>query len=114
MAKIKPMALIENMSGKVCEHSDVYFRTNKVTGIVHSGKLCNPYDGGNSTQQQAARTRFATVGAAIRARISALPATDKATLEAEFKAQHKIGTLFGYCYKKWNSEYDASGALIGG
>ena len=37
MAKIKPMALIENMSKKVCMHSDVYFRTNKQTGVVYSG-----------------------------------------------------------------------------
>ena len=28
MAEIKPMALIESMKKKVCEHSDVYFRTN--------------------------------------------------------------------------------------
>ena len=113
MSKIKPMALVENMSGKVCEHSNIYFRTNKVTGQVNSAKLCNPYDGGNSAQQQAARTRFATVSAAIRARIAALPAADKATLVAEYKSQNKIGSLFGYCYHKWNSEYNASGALIG-
>ena len=42
MAEIKPMALIESMSKKVCEHSDVYFRTNKKTGKVYTGKLCNP------------------------------------------------------------------------
>ena len=25
MAQVKPMGLIESMSGKVCEHSDMYF-----------------------------------------------------------------------------------------
>ena len=113
MAKIKPMALIENMSGKVCEHSDVYFRTNKQTGKVSSGKLCNPFAGEASADQLAVRNRFKVVVPAVRARIAALPAADKAALEAEYKAQHEIGSLFGYCMKKWNAEYDASGALIG-
>ena len=40
MAQVKPMGLIESMSGKVCEHSDMYFfRKN---GKVFSGKICNP------------------------------------------------------------------------
>ena len=38
MAEIKPMALIESMKKKVCMHSDVYFRTNKQTGKVTTGK----------------------------------------------------------------------------
>ena len=42
MAFIKPMALIESMSKKVCMHSDVYFRTNRQTGKVTTGKLCYP------------------------------------------------------------------------
>lgn len=113
MAKIKPMALVENMSGKVCEHSDVYFRTNKQTGKVSSGKLCNPFTGEASVNQVAVRNRFKTVATAIRARIAALPTADKTALVKEYKAQHEVGSLFGYCMKKWNAEYDASGALIG-
>ncbi len=113
MAKIKPMALIENMSGKVCVHSDVSFRTNKVTGKVSSSKLCNPFKGPFSNEQVAAQNRFKTVVAAIRARIAALPTADKTALVKEYKAQHEVGSLFGYCMKKWNNEYDASGALIG-
>ena len=34
MADIKPMALIESMSKKVCMHSDVYFRTNNRTVLT--------------------------------------------------------------------------------
>ncbi|MCQ2328769.1 MAG: hypothetical protein MJZ59_05440 [Paludibacteraceae bacterium] len=60
MAQVKPMALIESMSGKVCMHSDVYFRTNKRTGNVTSGKLCNPFQGEPTAAQQATRTNFAT------------------------------------------------------
>ena len=40
MAKVKPMGLIESMSGKVCKHSDVYFfRRN---GKIFTGKMCHP------------------------------------------------------------------------
>ena len=68
MAEIKPMALIESMKKKVCEHSDVYFRTNKKTGKVTTGKLCNPSTKEPSAAQTAARARFAKVSAAVRRR----------------------------------------------
>ena len=111
MAKIKPMALIESMSKKVCMHSDVYFRTNKQTGVTYSGKLCNPSTEEPSAAQIAAKARFAKVVAAVRA-ILADPA-EKAKLKAEFKAQTKIGSLFGYAMKKLNSNYDQNGDKIG-
>jgi len=109
MAKIKPLATIENMSGKVCTHSDVYFRTNKQTGKVSTGKLCNPSTKAPSADQIAVRNRFDKVQAAVRTRLET-PAT-KAQMEAEFKAQHKIGSLFGYAMHKWNDEYDENGDL---
>ena len=40
MAKVKPMGLIESMSGKVCEHSDVYFFRHN--GKIFTGKRCHP------------------------------------------------------------------------
>ena len=67
MAQIKPMALIESMKKKVCMHSDVYFRTNKKTGKVYTGKLCNPSTKEPSAAQTAAKARFAKVSAAVRA-----------------------------------------------
>ena len=111
MAKIKPMSLIESMSKKVCMHSDVYFRTNKQTGVTYSGKLCNPSTEEPSAAQIAAKARFAKVVAAVRA-ILADPA-EKAKLKAEFKSQTKIGSLFGYAMKKLNGNYDENGDLIG-
>ena len=66
MAKIKPMALIESMSKKVCMHSDVYFRTNKKTGAVYSGKLCNPSQKPLTESQEKAKRRFAKVSTAVR------------------------------------------------
>ena len=112
MSEIKPMALIESMSKKVCEHSDVYFRTNKKTGKVYTGKLCNPSTKEPSAAQTAARARFAKVSAAVRA-ILAGSSEQKTQLVAEYKAQTKIGSLFGYAMHKLNSDYDADGNKIG-
>ena len=105
------MALIESMKKKVCEHSDVYFRTNKKTGKVTTGKLCNPSTKEPSVNQMAARARFAKVQAAVRAILSGT-SEQKTQLVAEYNAQHKIGSLFGYAMSKLNSQYDANGDLI--
>ena len=107
------MVLIESMSNKVCEHSDVYFRTNKKTGEVFTGKLCNPSTKEPSVNQTAARARFAKVVAAVRT-ILAGSSEQKTQLVAEYKAQNKIGSLFGYAMHKLNDQYDANGDLIGG
>ena len=112
MAKIKPLAVIESMSGKVCMHSDMYFRTNKQTSKVHTGKLCNPYKGPVDPDVAAARSRFGKVAKAVRARL-AVPAT-LAEIEAEFKSQTTYGSVLGYAFHKWNGEYDANGDLING
>ena len=113
MAFIKPMALIESMSKKVCEHSDVYFRTNKKTGKVTTGKLCYPSTKEPSAAQIAAKARFAKVSAAVRA-ILAGTSEQKTQLETEYKAQHKYGSLFGYAMHKLNANYDENGDKIGG
>lgn len=112
MAEIKAMALIESMRKKVCEHSDVYFRTNRRTGKVTTGKLCYPSEKAPSAAQVAAKARFAKVAAAVRA-ILADP-TEKAKLEAEYKSQIKYGSLFGYAMHKLNGNYDENGDKIGG
>ena len=112
MAKIKPMALIESMSKKVCEHSDVYFRTNKRTGVTYTGKLCNPSTKEPSVNQTAAKARFTKVVAAVRA-ILAGSSEQKTALVKEYNAQTKIGSLFGYAMKKLNANYDSNGDLIG-
>ena len=111
MAEIKPMALIESMKKKVCMHSDVYFRTNKQTGKVTTGKLCHPSEKAPSSAQVAKKARFAKVVAAVRAILA--DSTEKAKLQAEFKSQTKYGSLFGYAMHKLNGNYDANGDLIG-
>ena len=112
MAEIKPMALIESMKKKVCEHSDLYFRTNKRTGKVTTGKMCNPSEKEPSAAQTAAKERFAKVTSAVRA-ILAGTSEQKTQLVAEYKGQTKYGSLFGYAMHKLNGNYDASGDPIG-
>ncbi|MBO4666395.1 MAG: hypothetical protein J5612_05930 [Paludibacteraceae bacterium] len=112
MAEIKPIALIESMKKKVCMHSDVYFRTNKQTGKVTTGKLCNPSTKEPSASQTAAKARFTKVVAAVRTILA--DTTEKAKLLAEYKSQHKYGSLFGYAMHKLNGNYDETGDLIQG
>mgnify|MGYP001772347660 FL=1 len=110
MALIKPIALIESMRKKVCMHSDVYFRTNKQICKTFTGKLCNPSNQEPTPAQIAAKARFAKVVAAVRT-ILADP-TEKAKLQAEYKSQTKIGSLFGYAMHKLNANYDENGDEI--
>lgn len=111
MSKIRPMALVESMSGKVCEHSDVYFRTNKQTGKVSTGKLCNPRDTSvhpYKPSEIAAKALFKAKSAAVRAELS--DTTKRAAWEAKYRAQHEIGSLFGYVFAK--ATFDAQGAIV--
>lgn len=110
MASIKPMALIESMSKKVCMHSDVYFRTNRQTGKVTTGKLCYPSTKPDSVNQTKAKSRFRKVLAAVRTILS--DSTEKAKWQAEYKAQHRYGSLLGYVVHKLNHNYDQNGDLI--
>ena len=107
MSKIKPMALVESMSGKVCTHSDVYFRTNKKTGKVCSGKLCNPSTKPASVDQISVRQKFTATMAKVKAICSA-KSTDTNTANYEkqvayrkaYDAQHEIGVFTAFVFKK--------------
>ena len=94
MSQIKPMGLIESMSGKVCEHSDMYFfRKN---GKVFSGKICNPSTKEPTATQLAAQNKFKT--ARTNAMTALADPQQKATYEAAFKNQKKYYSLYGYVF----------------
>lgn len=112
MAFIKPLETIRAMRGKVCMHSDTYFRTNRVTGAVSTGKICYPSTKEPSATQLALQARFKKVCAAVRTRINALTTPEKEALMTAYHLQHSIGSFFGYCFHKWNNEYDQNGDLI--
>lgn len=110
MSKIKPISIVASISGKVCEHSDMYFRTNRQTGSVSTGMICNPSNASPSEAQKVAQVRFAKVRAAVQA----IMADDEqcASYAKAFNAQHRIGSLSGYIFHKISPMYDKNGDLI--
>lgn len=110
MSKIRPISIIQSMSGKVCEHSDMYFRTNKQTQQVCTGKICYPSDTELSEAQVRVQERFTKISAAVDQLLSD-PAEREKWLTKYLK-QHKIGSLKGYVFAKINHLYDENGDKI--
>lgn len=110
MAKIKPIDTVKSMSGKVCEHSDMYFRSNKQTDKVVTGKICNPSEAEPSEAQLRVQNRFAKLADAARA-ILADP-EQRTKYETAYRKQRRVGSLLGYVIKKIKSQYDENGDLI--
>jgi hypothetical protein len=98
MAKYIPIDTIKSMSGKVCEHSDIYFA--KKGNTLYTGKRCNPRDLDKkpySEAELARQTKFTQVREAIKA----LTPEDKAAYaEAFAKNPGKYSTLNGYIFAK--------------
>ena len=110
MASINPISTIKSMSGKVCEHSDMYFRTYKQTLKTVTGKLCNPSDEEPTEAQLKAQSRFAKITQAARAIIA--DPEQRAKYESAYRKQHRIGSLLGYVVSKIKSQYDENGDPI--
>ena len=94
MAKIKPMELIAQMSGKVCSHSDTYFVMRN--GSQFTGKICNPYTGEATEAQVVVRNKFAQTLNAIKE----LDEEKMTQYRADFKKQKKYKTLRGFLFAK--------------
>lgn len=107
MSRIRPIAIIQSMSGKVCEHSDMYFRTNKQTQKVCTGKICNPSDAAPTEAQVRVMNRFAKVAAAVDQLLN--EPSEREKWNKAYVAQHKYGSLKGYVFAKINSQYDEEG-----
>lgn len=110
MSKIRPISIIQSMSGKVCEHSDMYFRTNKQTQVVYTGRICNPRDAELTEAQLRAKERFAKVAAAVDELLT--DPAERSKWQAKYLKQHKIGSLKGYVFAKINHQYDENGELL--
>ena len=92
MAKLKPMILVERLSGKVCGHSNTYFAERN--GTQYTGTICNPYTGEPTEKQIAVREAFtATIEA-----MNALTPEQMADYEAAFRKQKKYRSLRGYIF----------------
>lgn len=99
MSKIKPMILVEKLSGKVCGHSNTYFAERN--GTQYTGTICNPYMGEPTEKQIAVRQKFADTYTAM----AALTEEQKAEYETAFRKQKKYKTLRGYIFAQlYNSD----------
>ena len=94
MAKYVPIEMVKSYSGKICEHSDVYFA--KKGNTLYTGKICNPRTKPFSEQELARQTKFRQAIAAV----NALTAEQKTAYATAFKNQSKYGTLRGYMFAK--------------
>ena len=101
MAKYVPIEMVKSYSGKICEHSDVYFA--KKGNTLYTGKICNPRTKPFSEQELARQTKFRQVIAAV----NALTVEQKTAYATAFKNQSKYGTLRGYMFAQ---EYAKIGA----
>ena len=98
MAKLKPMILVERLSGKVCGHSNTYFAERN--GTQYTGTICNPFTGEPTEKQIAVRANFA---ATIEA-MNVLTPEQIADYEAAFKKQKKYRSLRGYIFAQENKK----------
>ena len=82
MAKYVPIEMVKSYSGKICEHSDVYFA--KKGDTLYTGKICNPRD--------LAKKPFSADD------VKALTEEQKSAYATAFKNQKKYGSLRGYMF----------------
>ncbi|MBQ6977601.1 MAG: hypothetical protein IJQ18_03080 [Paludibacteraceae bacterium] len=92
MAKYEPIEMVKSYSGKICEHSDVYFA--KKGNTLYTGKICNPRTKPFSEQELARQAKFTQARAAVKA----LTAEQKAEYAPAFKNQKKYMSLQGYMF----------------
>ena len=92
MAKYEPIEMVKSYSGKICEHSDVYFAKKGKT--LYTGKICNPRTKPFSEQELARQAKFTQARAAVKA----LTAEQISDYETAFKNQKKYSSLQGYMF----------------
>ena len=92
MSKVKPMILVEKLSGKVCGHSNTYFAVRN--GTQYTGTICNPFTGEPTDKQIANRQKFADTYAAM----AALTEEQREAYKEAFKKQKKYRSLRGYIF----------------
>ncbi len=93
MAKYEPNDLLKSLHGKVCQHSDTYFAERY--GTKYTGKICHPRTSPPSAAEEATRSKFADVNAAI----AALSDVDKNAYASAYKKNRKgYKTLRGYIF----------------
>ena len=92
MAKYEPIEMVKSYSGKICEHSDVYFA--KKGNTLYTGKICNPRTKPFSEQELARQEKFRQARAAVKG----LSSEQKTAYAEAFANQKKYSSLQGYMF----------------
>ena len=97
MAKYEPIEMVKSYSGKICEHSDVYFaKKGKTLYTGNTGKICNPRTKAFSAEELARQEKFRQARAAVKA----LTSEQKTAYAEAFANQKKYSSLQGYMFAK--------------
>jgi len=95
MAKYKPIDMVKEYRGKICEHSDTYFQKRGKT--LCTGRICEPRDLEKkpySAEELARQEKFRQARAAVKA----LTAEQKTAYAEAFANQKKYSSLQGYMF----------------
>jgi hypothetical protein len=95
MAKYKPIDMVKEYHGKICEHSDTYFQKRGRT--LCTGRICEPRDLSKkpySAEELARQAKFASARAAVKA----LTEEQKTAYKEAFDKQDKYTSLQGYMF----------------
>ena len=95
MAKYKPIDMVQEYHGKICEHSDTYFQKRGRT--LCTGRICKPRDLEKkpySAEEVAVREKFRQA----RAAVTGLTEEQKSAYAEAFANQKKYATLQGYMF----------------
>ena len=95
MAKYKPIDMVKEYRGKICEHSDTYFQKRGKT--LCTGRICKPRDLAKkpySAEELAVRQKFTQARAAVKA----LTSEQKTAYAEAFANQKKYSSLQGYMF----------------
>ena len=71
MAKIKNATPFDSVRKKFSGTDEIHFKNRKVDNATIGVRVKHPYDGGNSTNQQAVRAKFSQVAATVKAIMNA-------------------------------------------
>ena len=92
MSKISLEVPFTAFKGKICKHTNIIYKQLRDTQFT--SQICHPRTKAYSEEELARQAKFRSAAAAAKA-IMADP-TQRATAEADFNAQTKYKTLYGF------------------
>ena len=96
MSQVKLETPFTAFRGKICKHTQIIYK--QMNGKKFTSQICNPRTKPFAAEEIARQTKFRQ--AATAARTVLADATQRATAEAEYKAQHKYPTLYGFVFAR--------------